>query len=237
MDASIKIASDSKVKIMSKFKVKVLKTGMVTHNVKRFVVQRPMGYNFISGQATDVSLNKPGMEEELRPFTFTSISDLDYLEFMIKIYPGHNGVTKNLGDVEAGDELILHDVFGTIAYRGPGLFIAGGTGITPFISIFRDLKSKGTLEGNTLIFVNRTVADVILKEELEEMLSENFIKVIETSSDPTLIPRTLNRKLLETYVNDKNQFYYVCGPDSFTLAMVEHLVELGVDKRQIITEQ
>ena len=237
MDTSIKMPSDSKVEIMSNYKVKVLKTDMVTHNVKRFEVQRPMGYNFISGQATDVSLNKYGMEKELRPFTFTSICDSDYLEFMIKIYSGHDGVTKKLGDVEAGDELILHDVFGTITYHGPGLFIAGGTGITPFISIFRDLKSKGTLEGNKLIFVNRTNADVILKEELEEMLSENFIKVVETSSDPSLTPGALNRELLETYVDDKNQFYYVCGPDSFTLAMVEHLVELGVDKRQIIIEQ
>lgn len=222
---------------MSNYKVKVLKTDMITHNVKRFVVERPLGYNFISGQAADISLNRPGMEDELRPFTFTSTEDWDTLEFIIKIYSGHDGVTKKLGAVEVGDELILHDVFGTITYHGPGLFIAGGAGITPFISIFRDLKSKGQLEGNTLIFVNRTLGDVILKEELEEMLAGNFVNVVETSSDPSIPPRFINRDFVKHYVNDNNQYYYICGPESFTLIMVDYLLELGVSKPQIIIEQ
>jgi len=43
------------------------------------------------------------------------------------------------------DELILHDVFGAISYMGEGVFIAGGAGITPFISIFRYLKLKNVI--------------------------------------------------------------------------------------------
>lgn len=41
--------------------------------------------------------------------------------------------------------LILHEVFGTISYQGEGLFIAGGAGVTPFISLFRSLKSKNEI--------------------------------------------------------------------------------------------
>jgi len=122
---------------MEKHIVKILKTEMVTHNVKRFTLEKPKNYSFISGQATDVSINKPGLENELRPFTFTCLNTDPYLEFTIKIYKGHNGVTEKLLDVNSGDELILHDVFGAINYQGPGLFIAGGAGITPFISILR----------------------------------------------------------------------------------------------------
>jgi ferredoxin-NADP reductase len=67
--------------------VKVLRTELVTHNVKRFVVEKPDGYTFVPGQATDIAINKPGLENELRPFTFTCLPSADYLEFMIKMYP------------------------------------------------------------------------------------------------------------------------------------------------------
>jgi ferredoxin-NADP reductase len=56
-------------------------------------------------------------------------------------------------------------------------FIAGGAGITPFISIFRDLFIKKQLEGNKLIYSNKTSEDVIMNEELEGMLKDNFIKL------------------------------------------------------------
>src|ERR1700761_6578678 len=109
---------------MEKHIVKVLKTEMVMHNVKRFTLEKPDGYSFISGQATDVSINKPGLEEELRPFTFTCLNSDDHLEFTIKTYK-HGGVTEKLLDVNTGDELILHEVFGAINFKGPGLFVAG----------------------------------------------------------------------------------------------------------------
>lgn len=222
---------------MGKHILKVLETDFVTHNVKRFVIERPAGLHFVSGQAADISINKPGFEEQLRPFTFTSTNDLDYLEFMIKIYPDHNGVTKELGSVDVGDELILHDVFGSITYQGPGLFIAAGAGITPFISIFRDLKNQGNLTGNTLLFANRTENDVILKDELQSLLGENLINVIETSSFPSVPSKFINRDLLKLYIHNNNQYYYICGPDAFTNIMAEHLVELGIDKSKIVIEQ
>ncbi|HEY4198770.1 MAG TPA: hypothetical protein VGM63_24690, partial [Mucilaginibacter sp.] len=60
---------------MDKHIVKILKTNFVTHNVKRFVVERPTGYEFVSGQACDIAINKTRLEEELRPFTFTCTND------------------------------------------------------------------------------------------------------------------------------------------------------------------
>src|ERR1700733_41103 len=155
--------------------VKVLKTEFVTHNVKRFTVEKPKGYLFVSGQATDVSINKPGLEDDVHPFTFTCLNTDDHLEFIIKIY---KGMTKKLSNLKAGDELILHEVFGAINYQGPGLFIAGGAGITPFISILRQLKKDDQLAGNVLLFANRTEDDVILKDELDEMLGQNHIDII-----------------------------------------------------------
>src|SRR6202012_1443342 len=104
--------------------VKILKTAFVTHNVKQFTLQKPDGYSFISGQATDVSINQPGLEDDLHPFTFTCVNSDDHLEFTIKIYKDHHSITEKLLYLGVGDELIIHDVFGAINYHGNGLFIA-----------------------------------------------------------------------------------------------------------------
>jgi len=222
---------------MEKHIVKVLKTEFVTHNVKRFTLEKPPGYTFISGQATDVSINKPGLEDELRPFTFTCLNTDDHLEFTIKIYKGHNGITEKLLDVNAGDELILHEVFGAINYQGPGLFIAGGAGLTPFISIFRQLKADNKLPGNTLLFGNRTEDDIIIKDELDAMLGKNHIDIISEPKLPGKKAEHIDKELLKQFLPRKSGYCYICGPDEFVADMKNDLLELGVAEDKIVIEQ
>src|SRR5688572_30245200 len=136
------------------FEVKVLDIFPVTHNVRCIRFQKPEGYHFVPGQATDVSLNKPGWENEKRPFTFTCLAEKPFLEFTIKIYNDHKGVTNEMGDLKKGDSLLIGDAWGAIEYKGPGYFIAGGAGITPFISILRWLQKEKKTEGNKLFFSN-----------------------------------------------------------------------------------
>src|SRR5664279_4037090 len=73
--------------------VKIIEIFAVTHDAKCFRIERPEGFTFLPGQATDLSVNRPGMEENTRPFTFTALSGEPYLEFTIKRYPEHHGVT------------------------------------------------------------------------------------------------------------------------------------------------
>jgi len=221
---------------MEKHIVKVLQTNFVTHNVKHFVVEKPVGYSFISGQATDVSINKPGLENELRPFTFTSLNNWENLEFTIKIYTDHDGVTNKLLKVNGGDELILHEVFGAIAFKDPGLFIAGGAGVTPFISILRQLNIQNNLKNSTLLFANHTEADVILHHELQVMLGDRLINVISNPNTTDMPGKTINKEMLSQYINKETANYYVCGPDKFTEQMINYLKELGVAEEQIVYE-
>lgn len=118
-------------------KVRIKAAEYVTHNVRRFDVDKPSGFTFEPGQATEVSIDKDGWRDEKRSFTFTALPEWDDLQFTIKIYPDHHGVTEQLGKLEVGDALILDEPWGTIQYKGPGTFIAGGAGITPFIAILR----------------------------------------------------------------------------------------------------
>jgi ferredoxin-NADP reductase len=222
---------------MEKHVVKVLKTEFVTHNVKRFTLEKPAGYSFKSGQATDVSINKPGLEEELRPFTFTCLNSDDHLEFTIKIYTDHEGITKKLLDLNIGDELIIHDVWGAINYQGPGLFIAGGAGVTPFIAILRELKKENKIQYNTLLFANRTEDDVIIKDELDEMLGENHIDIFSEPKKQGVKGSHIDKALIKQHLTNETEYAYVCGPDEFVAQMKKYLLELGLDEKQVVVEQ
>src|SRR6476469_9294370 len=150
---------------MEQHTVKIIGIQQVTHDVKCFQVEKPAGYTFVPGQATEVSINKPGWEEEKRPFTFTALEEDPFLEFTIKIYSDHNGVTNELGKLIVDDELIIRDVWGAIEYIEPGYFIAGGAGITPFRAIPRKLYKYIKLEDNILFSSNGTSKHIILEDE------------------------------------------------------------------------
>lgn len=221
---------------MSAHIVKVLEARFITHDVKRFKVEKPEGYDFIPGQATVVSINLPEWKDEIRPFTFTNLRDAKYLEFMIKIYSDHNGVTKMLGKVNAGDELIIHDVFGAIHYEKPGVFIAAGSGITPFISIFRDLYNKNALRGNRLIYVNKTMDDIIMGEELFRMLKKDFVNVLTRQNVIGYRERRIDRNYLIENIINFSQHFYVCGPDDFVKEITTILLDLGAKSESLIFE-
>lgn len=208
----------------------------VTHNVKQFRMTKPQGYAFRPGQATEVAIAADGLRDEKRPFTFTGLNEWDYLEFIIKIYNDHNGVTKQLGKLRPGDELLIGDPWGAITYKGPGTFIAGGAGITPFIAILRDLARSHKLEGNRLLFSNKTHWDIILEEELRELLHSDFIN---TLSNEKLYPYEhgrINAAFLKKYITDPSGHFYICGPDGMIKSIQEALAAMQVAESSVVVE-
>jgi ferredoxin-NADP reductase len=217
--------------------VKIIKAEPVTHNVRRFTLQRPANVDFVPGQAADVSINKPGWEHQKRPFTFTGLAHWDHLEFTIKIYSDHKGVTEHLGQLKAGDELIIHDVFGAIHYKGDGVFIAGGAGVTPFIAILRQLAEDKKIGNNVLLFSNKTEADIILKDEFERILGKNFVNTLTQDKSDRYDHRMIDASFLEDWVKDRSRYFYICGPDPMVDAIDKALKSLGVEEKMIVIEQ
>ncbi|HEU4553482.1 MAG TPA: FAD-binding oxidoreductase [Chitinophaga sp.] len=222
---------------MEKHIVKIMSIQPVTHDVKCFRVEKPAGYRFVPGQATEVSVNKAGWEDEARPFTFTALEDAPWLEFTIKRYADHNGVTNQLHQLKEGDELILRDVWGAIAYKGPGYFIAGGAGITPFIAILRMLHKAGNLADNILFFSNKTAADIIYEEELNRMLGRNARFTLTREKKEGYDNGLINRAFLEARIPDFNKHFYVCGPDKMIADINQALEALGAKPDLLVFEQ
>ncbi|MEC9343307.1 MAG: FAD-binding oxidoreductase [Pseudomonadota bacterium] len=211
----------------------------VTHDVHHFKTTRPEGFAFTPGQACEMNLAKDGWREEQRPFTFTSLPDADHLEFTIKSYTDHEGVTAELARALVGDRLEITDPWGTIEYRGKGTFIAGGAGITPFIAILRKLKDDGALSGHRLVFANKQERDIIIRDELDgKMPGLEVVHVL--SDDPhksDFEHGFVDRQLLERHVDDFSQHFYVCGPKPMQDSVMSDLKALGADPDGLVFEK
>ena len=217
------------------YPVKIKSINKITRDVLSIVTERPPEYGFTPGKATEVSINKDGWMDEKRPFTFTNLPDDNFSEFTIKTYPSHNGVTNQLLQLKKDDELILHDVFGAISYKGEGVFIAGGAGVTPFISIFRDLASKNEIGNNKLIFANKMKVDIILEQEFRKLLGKNFINILSEEK----IDGFGHGQITEDFINTKcewSKLFYLCGPPPMMDAIERILTDMNVDKKSIIKE-
>lgn len=219
----------------SSYNVRVIEIERITHDVIGIRTEKPAGYGFIPGQATEVAVNDKDWVNEKRPFTFTNLPADDHLEFTIKTYPAHNGVTNRLLQLKTGDELIIHDVWGAINYKGKGLFIAGGAGITPFISIFRYLKSINDTEGNRLLFANKTRKDIILEAELNSLLRGNVINILSEEDVKGYRHGFITEQILKELI-DPTDAVYLCGPPPMTDAVIKSLANLGVSEKSVVME-
>lgn len=221
---------------MKKNIVKIKSIEKLTHDVLKIVTEKPLHFFFTPGQATEVSINKFGWKEKKNPFTFTCLPENDYLEFVIKTYPSHKGVTNEMLKLEKDDSLILHEVFGAIHYKGEGVFIAGGAGITPFISIFRYLKANNEIGNNKLIFANKTKADIILRSEFKKLLGNNFINILSEENIHGYENGEITEDFIEANCGRTDKYFYVCGPPPMMDAIEKQLDGLHVDENLIVKE-
>jgi ferredoxin-NADP reductase len=221
------------------YTLKIIDIQPITHDVRQYNFEKPDGFEFEPGQATEVSIDKSGWRDANHPFTFTCLNEDPYLQFTIKSYTDHDGLTKQIGQLKEGDSFIIDDPWGTIQYKGPGVFLAGGAGVTPFIAIFRKLYKDGNIDGNRLIFSNKTDNDIILHDEFESMLGNNFLNVItdEPTDDYVFLDGFIDKEFLQEQIDDFNQPFYVCGPPPFMDAVLGYLKELGADPDGLVFEE
>jgi len=209
----------------------------VTHDVKRFILEKPDGLEYRPGQAVEIAINFDLWKNEARPFTPVSSTNDRVLEFVIKQYPDHQGVTQMLHKLEPGVAVKISAPFGTIQYKGPGVFIAGGAGITPFIAILRNLAKKNELDNQTLIFSNKTPGDIILEKEFRSLLRERCLLTCTQSSAAGYDDAMIDKAYLKEKIGDFNQHFYLCGPGGFMESITDALGSLGAKPDALVFEQ
>lgn len=207
-------------------------------------------FAFQSGQYAALSLTtKRGRPTPARCFSIVSSpTEPDILQFSTRPR-GH--FTKAMSRLTSGRPVRVMGPFGHFvvdAERDDQLvFIAGGIGITPFISMIRFATVTAKNQKITLIYSNQSQTDVPFAEELQQLEKENpnFTVIFVIGSGPTtsfhsrFVPRgRITPEVLEAAVFGifDNKSYFICGPAPFMNAMVKTLLAKGAKADRVATE-
>ena len=184
----------------------------------------------------------PDGSEVGRAFSFASRPEDDTLEFAISMI--HGKFTHYLDTARIGDAYYMTGPYGQFkmdaAPNDKTLYLAGGTGLAPFLSMFRHLSNKKIHQDIILIYSVKHPQDIILKNELEGYKSSLGLNTTITVTREENAEGWAGEKghidaaMIGRHVNDiKDRTCYICGPLAFVKAVKAALIELGVDERKI----
>ncbi len=218
----------------------------ITHDTGQFTFSIPSDANFamLAGDFMKVFPDH-GDELEYRTYTPTTTPKTrDHFQLIIKRYP--NGqVSRFMHDRKIGDEVWMsgphaggHFEKGMAARVG---MIAGGTGITPMISIIRTILTEGIDAEISLIFSNKTIDDIILKDEFDSYGNKfpNFKRyylIDQAVPNWTMGVGRINEAIMREHlpVPSDETVLFICGPPMMQIELRKKLIEIGYKKDKII---
>jgi ferredoxin-NADP reductase len=220
-------------------------TGIIprTHNVISFRFPRPDALNYKAGQFLFITLKSMG--KELRKhFSFSSSpTEKTHIEFTKKLTDSEFSAA--LKTLKKGDWARIDAPYGKFTFEGEhekiGL-LGGGIGITPFIGICKFSTDLHLDTKITLLYGNRTEADIAFRKKLEEMEEKNQnLKVVFILTEAEsgwkgatgLITADMIKKEIPKY---KETVFYTCGPPAMVQVMEKLIEQLGLPKAQLKRE-
>jgi propane monooxygenase reductase subunit len=217
----------------------------VTHDMRHLVLKliEPAEVRFFPGQYVDLAI--PGTDE-VRSFSManTSSSESGQLEFVIKVYPDGLFSAFLADRLQVGDRLELTGPFGVFTlregYDSDLVFVGGGAGMAPILSLLRSMAEKGIARKATYYYGARTRKDLCFEAELRELESElPGFRYVPALSEPAaaddwdgevgLITDVVKRRVS----NLKGTHAYICGPPPMVEAAMPLLGALGVEQKRI----
>ncbi len=251
--------SDLEVELLS-FREEMLNTGIplqlvyaeveeieaLTHDMKRLVLKLvdPPEMNFLPGQYAELFIPETEPEEH-RAYSMANTTTSDErAEFIIKVYPGGKFSGLLDGELEVGQRMKMKVPFGVFTLRekseGDMVFIGGGSGMAPILSILRHMAEKGIERKATYYYGARTSKDLIYLDEmkeLEERLSGfRFVPALsepedgeEWEGETGLITEVVER--LEEDLSASEA--YLAGPPPMIDAALPVLMKKGVEEESI----
>jgi ferredoxin-NADP reductase len=216
-----------------------------TDTTKTFCFERADGPlpPFRAGQYVNVMVNLEGVRTS-RPYSISSAPKAERLELTVRDKAGGFVAPYLFNNLKIGEVLETTGPAGHFYYEplidGEELvYLAGGSGITPFMSMIRDAVQRQRPLKITLLYGSRTPEDVIFKREIEEIAStySNFTFSLVISEPPEGyegLRGFLDSKLIAQLVGDvKGKTFYVCGPRAMHDLCRAALKGLEVPQRKI----
>ncbi len=210
-----------------------------------FEVKEP--FIFKSGQYCFITLAKLNYPDDRGPKRHFSIVNSPNEKGIITFVTREtdSGFKKTLQEIPIGSEVQLGPVAGVFTlpedHTKPLAFIAGGIGITPFISILRYIKEENLPYKITLVYSNRDQFSTAYLEELQnyQLPTNNYKLILTMTEDPnwTGEKRKVDAQFIKDYFVDVNaQSYLVAGPPGMVEAVQAALTEAGVSQENVRAE-
>ena len=226
-----------------KFETKIKEIIPRTADVTSYRFPRPPELTYKPGQYFFITI-KQGDRELTKHFSFSSSpTEKDHFEFTKK-FTDHE-YSMALKAAKVGDWARIDAPYGQFTFEGeyPKIaLLAGGIGITPFISMCKNATDKRLSSKITLFYGCRTENDIAFKQELEKMQEQNKnLKIVfmvnEASSHWKGATGVINAEMIKKELPDyKDNLFYVCGPPPMVKAMETLLESIGLPKTQLKLE-
>ena len=215
----------------------------VTHDMRHLTLRlvEPADLAFFPGQYVDVAVPD---SEHTRSFSMANTSTKEgQLEFVIKVYPG-GLFSEYLDDrLAVGDRLDVVGPFGVFTLRDGRssdlVFIGGGAGMAPILSVLRALAERGSTRRATFYYGARRRVDLCFEAELARIAQElpNFTYVpalSEPDGEPWDGEVGLITEVVKRHESDLSEAdAYVCGPPPMVEAAMETLSALGAPDKHV----
>jgi predicted ferric reductase len=155
--------------------------------------------------------------------------------------------TNQISTIAVGTRAYLDGPHGRFTLAGHDarkiVFIAGGVGFAPIISMLRQLVAERHPHSIRLIYGNRKETQILYAEEIETLKNALDLDVhLVLSEPPAGWPGLVGELSLEVVrvclvTADPDALYFVCGPTAMMNSVERSLTELGIQSRQVVSER
>ncbi|HYL92314.1 MAG TPA: FAD-dependent oxidoreductase [Alphaproteobacteria bacterium] len=235
---------------MPEFQLKLLSSKEVAQGTLAFTLQKPAGFDFRAGQSADITLLNPpetDAEGNIRTFSIASAPSEAELTFATRLRD--TAFKRVLRRLSPGDSVKLEGPMGSFNLHKnaakPAVFLAGGIGITPFLSMIREAVRQKDSRPLYLFYSNRRPEDAAFLDELmaAPRLDPGFHLVatmaeMEKSAKPWDGERGfVDAAMLKRHLPSlSGAIFYIAGPPGMVTAMREMLTKAGVDEDDVRAE-
>ena len=202
-----------------------------------------VGMRFRAGQYAWMTVGGSPHSMQQHPFSFASSAHSGTLSFTSKSV---GDFTSSWEDIEPGEQVFLEGPFGgfTLDADSEGaVFVVGGIGVTPAMSILRTMRDTDDDRPVVLVYGNPDADSITFRDELDELAEVLDLEVIHVLEEPpegwTGERGFVDRELLERALPPDCRTYefYICGPEPMMDVAESALRDMGVSWRQIYTER
>jgi ferredoxin-NADP reductase len=237
--------------VMTIRETRLLRRESVAEGTMAFYFAKPPGFRHVAGQSLLMSLVNPAETDgKSNSRTFTIASAPHEPELMIATRMRDTPFKRALQTAPMGTPVMIDGPYGEMTLHEdparPAVCLAGGIGITPFLAMARHATYMRLPNRLYLFYSNRRPEDAAFLSELQDLEDTNpKFRMIATMAEPEKSIDSwwgetgfIGREMLERYLpGTATSVYYLAGPPSMTMAMLQLLGSMGVARKEIRYEE